>query len=177
MLDAFAYGRFDLGGRELDLRAGSMVVNWGESTFIQGGINSAINHFDVSALRVPGSELREAYLPQEMVKASFALRRTSPPRRSTCSDWDETRARAGRHYFAANDFAVRGGEPVFLGFGGFTRTRASISARWAGRSSRTSRAWPAWTDARGERQRPVRRGASSCSCRASATAPSSGCTT
>jgi len=27
------------------------VVNWGESTFIQGGINAAINHFDVSALR------------------------------------------------------------------------------------------------------------------------------
>ena len=63
LLDAFAYGRWDLSGNELELRAGRQVVNWGESTFIQGGINNAINHFDVSALRVPGSELREAYLP------------------------------------------------------------------------------------------------------------------
>ena len=71
LLDAFGYGRGDLSG--LELRAGRQVVNWGESTFIQGGINNAINHFDVSALRVPGAELREAYLPQEIVKASFAL--------------------------------------------------------------------------------------------------------
>ena len=47
LLDAFVYGRWDLGGHELDIRAGNQVVNWGESTFIQGGINAAINHFDV----------------------------------------------------------------------------------------------------------------------------------
>ena len=34
------------------------MINWGESTFIQGGIN-AINPVDVSALRVPGAELRD----------------------------------------------------------------------------------------------------------------------
>jgi hypothetical protein len=120
MLDYFAYGRFDLGGRELDLRAGSMVVNWGESTFIQGGINSAINHFDVSALRVPGSELREAYLPQEMVKASFALTPNLTAEAIYLFSWDETQPEPVGSYFAANDFAVRGGEKVILGFGAFS---------------------------------------------------------
>jgi hypothetical protein len=55
--DAFVYGRFTLGGLPGELRAGYQVINWGESTFIQGGIN-AINPIDVSALRVPGAELR-----------------------------------------------------------------------------------------------------------------------
>lgn len=120
LLDAFVYGRFDIGGRELDLRAGNLVVNWGESTFIQGGINSAINHFDVSALRVPGSELREAYLPQQMLRASFALTPNFTAEAIALFGWDETIPEPVGSYFAANDFAVRGGERVFLGFGGYS---------------------------------------------------------
>jgi hypothetical protein len=120
LLDAFAYGRFDLNGHELDLRAGNMVVNWGESTFIQGGINSAINHFDVSALRVPGAELREAYLPQEMVKASLALSENVTAEALYLWSWDETLPEPVGTYFSSNDFAVRGGNTVFLGFGGYS---------------------------------------------------------
>jgi len=120
LLDAFAYARFDLSGHELDLRAGNMVVNWGESTFIQGGINSAINHFDVSALRVPGSELREAYMPQEMVKASFALTPNLTAEALYLWGWDETLPEPVGSYFSANDFAVEGGDIVFLGFGGYS---------------------------------------------------------
>ena len=50
------------GAVPVEIRAGWQVINWGESTFIQGGIN-AINPVDVSALRVPGAELRDALLP------------------------------------------------------------------------------------------------------------------
>lgn len=120
LLDAFVYGRWDLGGHELDLRAGNMVVNWGESTFIQGGINSAINHFDVSALRVPGAELREAYLPQEMVKASYAFSENVTGELLYLFGWDQTQPEPTGSYFSANDFAVRGGNKVFLGFGAFS---------------------------------------------------------
>ena len=35
------------------------MINWGESTFIQNGIN-VINPIDVTKFRIPGSELREA---------------------------------------------------------------------------------------------------------------------
>ena len=68
--DAFLYGRFKLGALPGELRAGWQVINWGESTFIQGGIN-AINPIDVSALRVPGSELREALMPVGAVLLSL----------------------------------------------------------------------------------------------------------
>jgi hypothetical protein len=53
LLDAYVWTKFKRG----HIRLGEQVQNWGESTFIQGGIN-AINPVDVSALRVPGAELR-----------------------------------------------------------------------------------------------------------------------
>ncbi len=120
LLDAFVYGRWDLSGHELGLRAGSMVVNWGESTFIQGGINSAINHFDVSSLRIPGAELREAYLPQEMVKASYSFTENVNGELLYLFGWDQTQPEPAGTYFSSNDFAVRGGRRAYLGFGAFS---------------------------------------------------------
>ncbi|MGQ0429130.1 MAG: DUF1302 domain-containing protein [Gammaproteobacteria bacterium] len=120
LLDAFIYGRWDLSGHELEIRAGRQVVNWGESTFIQGGINNAINHFDVSALRVPGSELREAYLPQEILKVSYALSDNVTAEVIGIFDWNRTEPEPVGTYFAANDFVPRGGEKVILGFGAFS---------------------------------------------------------
>jgi hypothetical protein len=120
LLDAFVYGRWDVGGHLLDVRAGRQVVNWGESTFIQGGINAAINHFDVSALRVPGSELREAYLPQEMLKVGFGFTDNLTVEALGIFDWNSTRPEPVGTYFSTNDFVPRGGEEVFLGFGAFS---------------------------------------------------------
>ncbi len=117
LLDAFVYGRWDLAGHELDIRAGRQVVNWGESTFIQGGINNAINHFDVSALRVPGSELREAYLPQELLKVAFGFTENVTAEAIGIFDWDRTEPEPVGTYFSTNDFVPRGGDHVFLGFG------------------------------------------------------------
>ena len=48
------------------------MVSWGESTFIQGGAN-VINPIDVSKLRVAGAELKEAFLPVNMIWGSFNL--------------------------------------------------------------------------------------------------------
>jgi uncharacterized protein DUF1302 len=120
LLDAFVYGNWDLAGHELDLRAGRQVVNWGESTFIQSGINNAINHFDVSALRVPGSELREAYLPQEILKVGFGLTDNLTAEAIGIFDWDRTEPEPVGTYFSGNDFVPRGGDQVFLGFGAFS---------------------------------------------------------
>ena len=65
LLDAYGFAKFDIGPMPAEIRLGNQVVNWGESTFFPGGIN-VINHIDVSRLRSPGQELREALLPQEL---------------------------------------------------------------------------------------------------------------
>jgi hypothetical protein len=69
ILDAFVYTNFDVGNTPVSLRAGKQVINWGESLFIQGGISSYLP-VDVSAIRTPGSELKEAYLPVPALYAS-----------------------------------------------------------------------------------------------------------
>jgi len=69
LFDAFLRHEFDVGGRRLNVRLGSQVVSWGESTFILGGIN-AINPIDVVRFRTPGSELKEAFIPVPMLWAS-----------------------------------------------------------------------------------------------------------
>ncbi|HET7811824.1 MAG TPA: DUF1302 domain-containing protein [Steroidobacteraceae bacterium] len=119
LLDAFAYVKFDIGKMGAELRLGSQAVSWGESTFIQNGIN-VINHFDVSALRVPGSELKEGFMPQEMVNFSLQFTDNLSAQAIYLLDWDATIPEPSGSYFSTNDFAVTGGEKVVLGFGSFS---------------------------------------------------------
>ena len=72
MLDAFVFHDFNIGGHQGTFRIGRQVVSWGESTFIQNGIN-VINPVDVSKLRVAGAELKEAFLPIDMLWGSFSF--------------------------------------------------------------------------------------------------------
>ncbi|WP_141766146.1 DUF1302 domain-containing protein, partial [Pseudomonas sp. HMSC75E02] len=58
LLDAFLYHNYMIADLPGTVRLGRQVVSWGESTFIQGGINS-INPVDVSAFRRPGAEIKE----------------------------------------------------------------------------------------------------------------------
>jgi hypothetical protein len=119
LLDAFAYWRPNFGGKPAEFRLGRQVVSWGESTFIQGGINN-INHFDVSALRAPGAELKEGFLPQEMAFFSLGITQNSSLEGLYLLDWNDTRPEPVGSYWSTNDFVPVGGSKVVLGFGGFS---------------------------------------------------------
>src|SRR5689334_22824909 len=119
LLDAFVYTKFPLGNMNAELRVGRQAVSWGESTFIQNGIN-VINRFDVSALRVPGSELKEAFLPQEMVNFSLQFTDNISAQAIYITDWNATVPEPAGSYFSNNDFAPVGGSKVVLGFGSFS---------------------------------------------------------
>ena len=119
LLDAFGYVRFNMGSMPAELRLGRQVLSWGESTFIQGGLN-AINHFDVSALRVPGSELKEAFLPQEMAVFNLQFNEHVSTQLVYILHWNDTKPEPAGSFFSTNDFAVPGGQKVVLGFGAFS---------------------------------------------------------
>ena len=89
-LDGYVFGTFEPMGHTTRVRIGRQVISWGESTFIQNGIN-VINHFDVSALRVPGSELKTMSAPcsraiqlamESPRPAPFVLLRAVSPRKN-----------------------------------------------------------------------------------------------
>lgn len=114
--DAFAWYRFHVGNISAELRAGEQVLNWGESTFIQNGINT-INPVDVSALRVPGSELREALLPIGAVSLSLGLSQNLAAEMYYQYRWEETIIDPAGTYFSTADLAGPGASRVMLGFG------------------------------------------------------------
>lgn len=114
--DAFAYLRFQLGQRPGEVRAGWQVINWGESTFIQGGIN-AINPLDVSVLRVPGAELRDALLPVGAVKFTIKPSQNTSFEGFYQYTWEELKVDPVGSYFSTTDLAGAGATKVMLGFG------------------------------------------------------------
>jgi hypothetical protein len=116
LLDAYVYFKPDVGGMPANIRIGQQVLSWGESTFIPNGINS-VNPIDVAKLRTPGSELKEALLPVNMVSASLGLTENLTMEAFYLLDWKRTRVDPPGTYFSTNDFVAKGGTKVYLGFG------------------------------------------------------------
>lgn len=58
--DAYVYFRFG-DDEQFSLRLGKQVISWGENTFIGFSIND-INTVDITKLRVPGVELKDAFI-------------------------------------------------------------------------------------------------------------------
>ena len=113
VLDAYVTGAFDVGEAAADVRLGKHVLNWGESTFIQNGIN-AINPFDVSKLRLPGSELREALLPVTMASMSVAPTDTLSLEGFYQLDWQETEIDPVGSYFSSTDYVGPGAREAVI---------------------------------------------------------------
>lgn len=114
--DAFMWYRFGGGSHPGEIRAGWQVINWGESTFIQGGIN-AVNPVDVSVLRVPGAELRDALLPVGAVKFGIKPSANTSIEAFYQYAWEETKIDPVGSYFSTSDLAGAGATKVMLGFG------------------------------------------------------------
>lgn len=116
LLDAYVYKDFDIGNQIASVRLGRQVVSWGESTFIQGGIN-VINPVDVSKIRVAGAELKEAFLPIDMISFSTSITDTLSLEAVYMFEFEQIDPDPAGTYFSTNDFATPGGEYVALGFG------------------------------------------------------------
>jgi hypothetical protein len=116
-LDMYVRASFTAGdGMPVELRFGRQVLSMGESTFIPNGVN-VVNPVDLSKLRTPGSELKEALLPVNMVKVSIGLTPTVTIEPFWLLEFRRNELEPAGTYFSTNDFATRGGSNVMLGFG------------------------------------------------------------
>lgn len=120
LLDAYVYGNFALndGANPLSVRVGNQVLSWGESTFIQHGINAT--PIDVGVARSPGAELKEAYIPVGMAWASLGLTENVTAEVFYQYEWKNSYLPVPGSYFSTNDFAGEGGygQNIQLGFAG-----------------------------------------------------------
>jgi len=116
LLDLYVAGDFKISDVPLKVRVGNQVLSWGESTFIQNGIN-VINPFDVTKLRSAGTELREGVIPVPIVQASASLTETLSVEAFYQIGWKHSEIETAGTFFSTNDFASPGGRFVYLGFG------------------------------------------------------------
>jgi len=107
LLDAYVYAGFEVGEVPVDVRLGRQVVSWGESTFIQGGIN-AINPLDVSALRRPGATLKEGLLPVGMLYANAGLSENLSVEAFYQYEWEKTQIDGCGTFFSTHDYVADG---------------------------------------------------------------------
>lgn len=111
--DAYVRGDFDVAGHGVGLRVGKQVISWGESTFIPFGINT-LNPVDVSKLRAPGSELKEAFLPIGMTQLALDISDNVSMELVHQYQFRATRLEPNGSYFSTNDFASPGGSKVLI---------------------------------------------------------------
>jgi len=116
LLDLYVWGEHEVGDRFLNWRLGRQVVSWGESTFIQGGIN-VINPVDVSRLRVAGAELKEAFEGVNMLWGTIDLTPSLSLEALYMFEYREIIPDPSGAYFSTNDWGSPGGSYVMLSFG------------------------------------------------------------
>ncbi len=108
LLDAYVYFSPEIFGHAFDIRVGNQALNWGESTFIQFGINS-INPLDITQLRTPGSELRYGFLPIPAVDVKTEIVPDLSFEAFWQPVWTRDRLEPTGSFFGTNDTLTDGG--------------------------------------------------------------------
>lgn len=114
LLDAFVFGRVNLGESPLDVRLGRHNIYWGESLFSaihgvsysQGAVNFS------KALATPGSEAKELFLPRNQVSALLRLNDKISFAAQYGLEWKPYRLPEGGTYLGSTDFLFSGGTRV-----------------------------------------------------------------
>jgi hypothetical protein len=126
LLDAYAFLRPSVAGHPFDLRVGAQALNWGESSFIQFGLNS-ISPLDVTALHEPGSELRTAILPIPAIDLKTEIAPNTTLEGFWQFAWTRDRGDPKGSFFSTNDTLSDGGTVGAL-FDSFPDSANSVNA-------------------------------------------------
>ena len=126
ILDLHLSSSFDVFGRPLAWRIGRQVLNWGESTFIQNGLN-AILAANANRAGVPGADLEEVFIPSNNLWASVDLTQSISIEGFYQLQWEKTVPFASGTFFSTNDFVGDGGTRANLGFGRVTENAPALT--------------------------------------------------
>lgn len=116
-LDAFVFGRFDLGGHPTTVRLGKHTLLYGESLFFgANGIAGAQAPVDViKALSVPGSQVKEILMPVQQLSLQAQLSPAVSVGAYVQLEWKGFRLPGAGSYFAPLDMGGPGAERFIVG--------------------------------------------------------------
>jgi hypothetical protein len=107
LLEAFVYHRYNLVDQPGMVRLGKQVVNWGESVFLQGGVN-AINPLRETDLLLPGALLKDALLPVNMLYLSQQLSDSLSLQAFYQLQWEQNGSANCGSFFSQSDILAEG---------------------------------------------------------------------
>jgi hypothetical protein len=121
LLDAFVFGRLNLGSSPLDVRIGRHNIYWGESLFTPiHGVSYSQGPVDFrKATANPGTEAKELFLPLNQISAALQINETYSLAAQYYLQWEPYRIYEGGTYFTFADpvfqrgtfFSPNGGLP------------------------------------------------------------------
>lgn len=111
LLDAFIFGRLNLGTMPVDIRFGRHNIYWGESMFTPiHGVSYSQGPVDFrKAVANPGSEAKELFLPLNQLSAQAQLTDTLTMAAQYYLQWRPYRIYEGATYFTFFDPVFQGG--------------------------------------------------------------------
>ncbi|MDD5247428.1 MAG: DUF1302 domain-containing protein [Rhodocyclaceae bacterium] len=137
LLDLWVSKDFSIGENAGKVKFGNQVISWGEDIFIFGGINS-INAYDLRKAHIPGTQLKEIFIPAPMISVNTALAKGVSMEAYYQFAWNGFRLDPAGTYWSTADFLGKGGKrgafipSSFGGIGDFdptqNRTLAAINA-------------------------------------------------
>ncbi|WP_370311258.1 DUF1302 domain-containing protein [Pseudomonas citronellolis] len=136
VLDAFVFGRFDLGSMPLTGRLGRHTTLWGESLFFGGnGIANAQAPIDVvKAQSVPNTQFKELMRPVNQLSGQLQLTPDVAIGAYYQLEWEKSLLPGAGSYFSGVDFLSNGAERMLLASDGssYFRRISDIKAKDSG---------------------------------------------
>lgn len=134
LLDAFIFGRFELGQTRATFRVGRHSLIWGESLFLgANGIAAGQASVDIAkAQSVPNTQFKELIRPIEQISGQVQITPEVSVGAYYQWRWEKNRFPAVGSYFSTNDVFGEGAERLLF-FGPFAATKAKdIEAKDSG---------------------------------------------
>lgn len=134
LLDAFVFGKFQLGDRPATVRLGRHTLLWGESLFFgANGIAGGMAPLDLpKLLSVPNSQFKEIARPTGKLSGQVQLSADLVFGAYVAYEWEKTRLMPVGAYLSASDSLGPGAERINAGPTGVFLRRGDLDARDSG---------------------------------------------
>jgi hypothetical protein len=117
LLDAFVFGKFNLGEMPLNVKVGRHTVFWGEAMLSPvHSLSYGQSALDLGKqFSVPGTEAKELFLPREAISMQLQATPTLSFAAQYFFDWEQARIPEAGSFLGFNDYLLRGGESFIFG--------------------------------------------------------------
>lgn len=116
MLDWFAFGRTEIGGKALSYRLGQHSLIWGTSMFFgMNGLAKGMAPIDVYKLNVPGTLAKETTIPVPQLSSTLQLTDDTSLEAYVQFKYRRTRLHPAGSFLSSTDMLGDGAERMFIG--------------------------------------------------------------